>query len=131
MVALGMVPGGAEAQRELSRAVDLARTAWIKHDVSALVSGSDTVRLHLPGVATVASVRPGQAARLLEAYLRQAGERSFDLREVRQLADDHAYAEMARLFVVEGTSEERQETVFLGFRLLEGRWRLREVRVTP
>jgi hypothetical protein len=68
---------------------------------------------------------------LLQRYLEQSSERSFNLYEVRRLAPDHAYAEMVRRYVVEGTSEVRKETVYLGFRLLEGRWRLREVRVTP
>jgi hypothetical protein len=58
-------------------------------------------------------------------------EVSFELMNVRDLEDDHAYAEMKRVFVVKGTVEERAETVFLGFRRIDGVWRLREVRVTP
>ncbi len=119
------------AQSSLEEAVELSRRAWMKHDVEALVAKSDTIRLHLPGVATSASAKPGQASRLLGQYLARAAETAFALREVRRLAPDHAYAEMIRTFKVRGTSEERSETVFLGFRILEGEWRLREVRVTP
>lgn len=129
-VALG-VAAPLRAQDPLVREVDLARQAWLGHDVSALVAKSDTVRLQLPGIAASASLKPGQAARLLARYLEPSEERSFVLRGVRRLAADHAYAEVARSYVVRGTSEERTETVFLGFRFLDDAWRLREVRVTP
>jgi hypothetical protein len=55
----------ARAQDELAEAVEWARLAWLGHDVSRLVSRSDTVRLNLPGVARAASLRPAQAAKLL------------------------------------------------------------------
>ncbi len=118
------------AQR-LDEAVDTARVEWLGHRMDDLVSRSDTVRLSLPGIAPSASLQPGQAARLLSQYLKPSHERGFELLELRRLAPDHAYAEMVRTYVVKGTDEERQETVFLGFRLLEGAWRLREVRATP
>lgn len=76
-------------------------------------------------------MRPGQAARLLSQYLKRSEEREFTLREVRQLAPDHAYAEVLRRYVVRGTNDLQEETAFLGFRLLEGQWQLREVRITP
>ena len=78
-----------------------------------------------------ASLRPGQASKLLREFLEDTEELEFDLRDVRQLADDHAYAEMVRVYVVKGTTEKRTETVFLGFRVLGGQWSLREVRITP
>jgi hypothetical protein len=121
----------ATAQEELGQAVGRAQAAWIRHDVQTLVQHSDTVRLRIPGIAASASVQPEQAARLLGRYLDPAQERTFDLVDVRHLADDHAYAEVARRYVVRGTDEELEETVFLGFRFLEGSWRLREVRITP
>jgi hypothetical protein len=76
-------------------------------------------------------LRPGQASRLLDRYLSPTEEISFQLENVRELAEDHAYAELKRVFVVRGTVEEREETVFLGFRRVRGTWSLREVRVTP
>ncbi len=123
-----VVPG--IAQTELDRVLQEARTAWLEHEVESLVRRSDTVRLNLPRV-TAASLRPMQAARLLANYLKPTREVSFDVRGLRTLAEDHAYAEVRRVFLVLGTEEERQETVFLGFRRLDGQWRLREVRVMP
>ena len=115
----------------LDSAVERARLAFHGHDVPALVEGSDTVRLSIPGTATVVSLRPGQAQRLLEQYLGPSEERGLTLVGMRRLADDHAYAELERSYVVKGTSEERRERVILGFRWLGQTWCLREVRVTP
>jgi len=126
-----VLPDRVGAQSTLEEAVAEAREAWKTHRVAVLVSKSDTVRLHLPGIAMSAALKPGQASRLLGEYLEDAEELEFELRDVRQLADDHAYAEMSRVFVVKGTTEKRIETVFLGFRILAGEWRLREVRITP
>jgi len=119
------------AQDALDSAVALAQQAFRDHDVEALVVTSDTVRLNIPGTATAAALKPGQAARLLERYLNPSQERDLVLVGLRRLAEDHAYAELARSYVVKGTTEERLERVFLGFRKLDGSWRLREVRVTP
>jgi hypothetical protein len=126
-----LLASGLAAQTPLDSAVQQARSAWLGHDVATLVQSSDTVRLNIPGTATAASLKPGQAARILGRYLRSSQERGFSLVGVRRLADDHAYAELDRAYVVRGTSEERRERVFLGFRRLDGAWRLREVRVTP
>ncbi len=126
-----VLPPRLQAQSTLEEAVAEAREAWKAHNMAVLVSKSDTVRLHLPGVAMSAALKPGQASKLLGEYLEDAEELEFELRNVRQLADDHAYAEMSRVFVVKGTTEKRMETVFLGFRILAGEWSLREVRITP
>jgi hypothetical protein len=67
---------------------------------------------------------------MLEEYLLTANEVAFDLGRIREASEGHAYAQLVRRYVVRGTSDERVETVFLGFRLLGGRWRLREVRIT-
>lgn len=125
------VPVVAQDPDPLDVAVEEARLAWLDHDVDRLVARSDTVRLNLPGVARAASLRPGQAARLLWQYVKHSEEQEFTLRELRRLAPDHAYAEVLRRYVVQGTTEERAETAFLGFRLLSGQWQLREVRITP
>ena len=127
----GLATVPAAAQSDLDRAVAVARAAWEAHDVRGLVSASDTVRLRIPEVAAAQSLRPSQAARILSAYLADAEELGFTLREIRHVADDHAYAEMERRFVVRGTEERREQTVFFGFRRVEGVWHLREVRVTP
>ena len=101
------------------------------HDARSLVATSDTVRLRIPDVTGSQALRPAQAARLLSQYLASSEEMGMTLREIRYVADDHAYAELERQHVVQGTAERRVQTVFFGFRRLDGTWRLREVRVTP
>lgn len=125
-------PGTVVAQgpTPLERAVDRAREAWLDHDLRGLVRHSDTVRLQLPGVGRSPSVRPSQAARVLGDYLRIAEEVTLRLRRIRAVSDDHAYAELVRIYVVQGTRDERVETIFLGFRRIDGIWGLREVRIT-
>ncbi len=124
-------PGVAPAQGTLDSAAARARGEWLAHDIAALLAGSDTVRLQLPGVARSASLTPGQAARLLLRYVEGSDEVGFDLRPIRSAAPDHGYAEARRRYVVRGTTDQREETVFLGFRLVDRAWRLREVRVVP
>ena len=132
VTALGFFfPTVLQGQNPLGRAVQEAQDSWMAHDVALLVAGSDTVRLHIPGIAPSASLRPGQASRLLDRFLKPTEEVSFELVNVRTLAEDHAYAEVQRKYVVKGTTEEREETVFLGFRRIDSVWSLREVRVTP
>lgn len=126
-----LCPRPSAAQDDLDRAVERARTAFVGHDVGVLLASSDTVRLNIPGTAKSASMKPGQAARVLEKYLHSAQERELTVVRLRRLAADHAYAELDRSYVVRGTSEERRERVLLGFRQVDGTWRLREVRVTP
>lgn len=125
-----LVPGIALAQG-LDSAAARAREEWLAHDIPGLLAGSDTVRLQLPGVARSASLTPGQAARLLLRYLEGSDEVAFDLRPIRSVSPDHGYAEARRRYLVQGTTDQREETVFLGFRHVAGAWRLREVRVVP
>lgn len=115
----------------LAEAVERARSALAAHAVGSVVATSDTVRLQIPGVTVATALRPAQAAQLLSRYLKDAEERALELVQVRQHAADHAYAELIRRYVVRGTRDELRERVFLGFRMVGGEWRLREVRVTP
>jgi hypothetical protein len=132
MMALGLFrPLPAAAQATLAQRVEDARTAWLDHDVHRLVASSDTMRLELPGMARAPAVKPAQAARVLQEYLQAANEMNLALEGIRPASSDHAYAQLVRRYVVRGTSDERVETLFLGFRQVEGVWRLREVRVTP
>jgi hypothetical protein len=133
ILTVGWLAGGVPlaAQEGLEPTVAGAAEAWTRHRIRDLVEGSDTVRLRIPGLAASSAVRPGQAVRLLEEYLGEAEELGFRLRGIRHVAADHAYAEFSRQFRIRGTSEVREETVFLGYRQLEGVWRLREVRIAP
>ena len=130
-VLLGATGAPAACQEGLERAVERAREAWLAHDANQLVAGSDTVRLRIPGVAANYAMRPGQAARLLGQYLEASEDDSFTLREIRPVGTGHAYAEFERRHTVRGTDDRRAETVFFGFRHVDGVWRLREVRVAP
>jgi hypothetical protein len=121
----------AAAQGMLAQAAERAQRDWLEHDMGGLVSGADTVRLQLPGLTQSATVGPAQAARLLERHVQATREVSFDLVSVRPAGKDRGYAEGRRHYVVSGTAEERQETVFLGFEQIGGQWCVREVRIVP
>ena len=121
----------AQAQRTLDEAAQRARYAWMMHDAGMLARTGDTLVLRLPGADDMSTVTPSQAERLLNRYFQPSSERSFDFRAVRNTGADQGYVEAARRYVVRGTTDEVEETVFLGFRLSSGRWRLTEIRVTP
>lgn len=132
LIALALLgPLPLAAQGTLEEAAGRARQLWLAHDVAGLVAGSDTVRLQLPGVTYFAALAPGQAARLLDRYLEASKEIGLELKGVRSAGPDQGYAEGHRRYAVEGTSEEREEMVYLEFRLVGGKWRLREVRIVP
>ena len=121
----------AAAQETLQQAAAQARQRWLAHDLAGLVAGSDTVRLQVPGIAESAALGAAQAARLLGRYVGVMRETGFDLVTVQSAGANRGYAEGRRRYVVQGTAEQREETLFLGFELRDGRWRLREVRIVP
>lgn len=132
VVAVAPDPARGQAVRAaLDSALEAVRVAWLAHEFEDVVLTSDTLRLQLPGVGRAPAVRPTQAARVLRDYLKSANEITLELVSVRSVDEDHAYAEMVRVYVVQGTADQRAETVFLGFRRVAGQWRLREVRITP
>jgi hypothetical protein len=131
LVVVGSPAGAQQTADVLEQAVERARAAWLGHEVGDLLRSSDTVRLQVPGIPASAAMKPGQAGMLLQQHLKAAKEIGLDLVRIRRLAEDHAYAELARSYLVKGTSEELNERVFFGFRRLAGTWRLREVRITP
>ncbi|MCH6547286.1 MAG: hypothetical protein IH798_02465 [Gemmatimonadetes bacterium] len=126
----GGAPAAVSAQLDLEEIVELVRTAWLHHDYAELLASSDTVRLQFPEIGRQQGVPPAHAARVLREYLGSADEVSFELQQILTASEDHRYAQLVRKYVVRRTTDERVETVFLGFRRVEGRWRLREVRVT-
>lgn len=131
LLGLALVAPRLTAQVTLENAAERAREFWLAHNVSGLVAGSDTIRLQIPGVGFSSALGPAQAARLLDRYLETAREIAFELRGVRSAGPDHGYAEAERKYVVQGTAEERAETVYVGFRQVAGSWRVREVRIVP
>ncbi len=126
----GGAPTAVIAQLDLEEIVELVRTAWLRHDYEELLASSDTVRLQFPETGRQQGVPPAHVARVLREYLSSADEVSFELYQILTASEDHRYAQLVRKYVVRRTTDERVETVFLGFRRVEGRWRLREVRVT-
>ena len=126
----GAAPTAVSAQLDLEEIVELVRKAWLRHDYEELLASSDTVRLQFPEIGRQQGVPPAHAARVLREYLSSADEVSFELHQILTASEDHRYAQLVRKYVVRRTTDERVETVFLGFRRVAGRWRLREVRVT-
>jgi hypothetical protein len=72
-----------------------------------------------------------QAAELLRRHWRTAVERSLTVAAVREVEAGKGHVQLDRRYVVSGTSDERRETVFLGFRRAAGSWELVEVRRAP
>jgi hypothetical protein len=126
-----LVPASARAQRTLDEAAQRARYAWMMHDAGMLVSSRDTLALRLPGGEDVVTGGASHAERLLSRYLQPSAERGFDFRTVKATGAEQGYAEAVRRYVIRGTSDVVEETVFFGFRRSGGRWHLTEIRVTP
>jgi hypothetical protein len=112
----------------LEGAAQAARRAWLAHDLQALVAKSPSVVLQIPGADPSSPVGRPQAAELLRRYLASARERSLTIVTVREVESGRGFVELERRYVVRGTTDERRETVFLGFRRVEAGWVLTEVR---
>jgi hypothetical protein len=135
-VALAFVAGLAvaapvSAQADLVRAADKAAAAWLAHDAAALVGRSSAVVLQIPGADPSAPLGRAQAVELLRRHFQSAAERRVDVATTREVEAGRGVVELDRHYVVRGTSDERRETVFLGFRLVQGQWMLSEVRTAP
>ncbi len=115
-------------QSSLGEAADQARRAWLAHDAAALVAHSPSLVLQIPGADPSSPLGRAQAAELLRRYFRPALERGTEIRAVREVEPGRGFVELERRYVVTGTRDERRETVFLGFRLVLGRWVLSELR---
>jgi len=118
------------AQGSLADAAERARGAWLAHDPQRLIGQGGSIVLQIPGADPSVPLDRAQASELLRRHWRTAVERSLTLRGVHELESGRGYAELERCYVVTGTSDERQETIFLGFRHAGGSWRLVEVRST-
>ena len=118
-------------QTSLSDAAEQARRAWLAHDAAALVGRSPSLVLRIPGADPSSPLGRAQAAELLQRYFRPAQERGTTVRAMREVEPGRGFVELERRYVVAGTRDERVETVFLGYRLLGGRWVLAELRSEP
>src|SRR5205807_836550 len=118
-----VVTGSGLAQGSLAEAAERVRQAWLAHNVQAVVGQSASVVLQIPGADPSAPVDRAQAIELLRRHLRAGA--------VREVEPGRGYAELDRRYVVAGTSDERRETIFLGFRKPGQEWMLAELRSAP
>lgn len=118
-------------QGSLSDAAERAKRAITTHDAQALVGQSSNVVLQIPGADPSSPLGRAQAIELLRRYLRPAEERGLDVTAIREVERGKGFIEITRRYVVSGTTELRHETLYLGYRLLEGEWRLAELRSAP
>jgi hypothetical protein len=121
----------AAAQATLPDAAERAKRAWMAHDAQALVGQSSNLVLQIPGADPSSPLGRAQAIELLRRYFRPAEERGIDVTAIREVEPGKGFIELTRRYVVAGTAELRRETLFLGYRLLGGEWRLVELRSAP
>jgi hypothetical protein len=126
-----VLAGPALAQGSLAEAAERVRAAWLDHNVQAIVGQTASVVLQIPGADPSAPVNRAQALELLRRHLRAGVERRLSVSGAREVEPGHGYAELERRYVVAGTTDERRETVFLGFRKLGAEWVLAELRSAP
>jgi hypothetical protein len=125
------VSGRGVAQGSLAEVAERVRQAWLVHDVQAVVGQSSSVVFQIPGADPSAPVDRAQAIELLRRHLRAGAERGLRVSAVREVEPGRGYAELDRRYVVAGTSDERRETIFLGFRKPGREWMLTELRSAP
>ena len=126
-----LVTGQGLAQGSLADAGERVRQGWLAHNVQAVMGQSASVVLQIPGADPSAAVDRAQAMELLRRHLRAGVERALSVSAVREVEPGRGYAELDRRYVVAGTSDERRETIFLGFRKLGREWLLAELRSAP
>ena len=117
---------------ELRAAGDEARAAWLAGDFPELVAGVTRLQLRLPGLDPSAAVGPAQAVALLRSYVRGTIELEVTVKGARDVGPDRGFVELLRRYRLEGTQEERTETILLGYRRSPTTrvWRLVELRAT-
>jgi hypothetical protein len=126
-----LLPAAGRAQSTLPRAAEQAKQAWLAHDPQALVGRSSSLVLQIAGADPSSPLGRSQAVELLRRYLRPAEERGLDVAAIREVEPGKGFVELTRRYVVAGTTELRRETLFLGFRQVDGEWRLAELRSAP
>ncbi len=128
---LACLAGPVAAQSPLAAAAERVRAAWLAHDARAVVGQSSSILLQLPGADPSSPVGRAQAVELVRRYLRSVVECSVAVRTVREVEEGKGFVELERRYQVVGTSDERRETVFLGFRRAGDSWVLAELRTGP
>lgn len=126
-----LLPTAGRAQATLPEAAERAKQALQAHDPQALVGQSSSLVLQIDGADASSPLGRAQAVELLRRYLRPAEERGLDVAAIREVEPGKGFVELIRRYVIAGTVEPRRETLFLGFRLVNGEWRLAELRSAP
>jgi len=130
-LSLLLLPALAPGQSTLSDAATKAKDAWTAHDAEALVGKGSNIVLQIPGADPSSPLGRPQAIELLRRYFRDSEEKSLKITATREVEAGKGFVELTRRYVVTGTSEERRETLFLGYRLIGREWRLVELRTAP
>jgi hypothetical protein len=129
---LACLAGPAAAQQpSLAAAAEQVRAAWLGHDARGVVGRSSGILLQIPGADPSSPLGRSQAVELLRRYLRSVVECSVAVKTVREVELGKGFVELERRYQVVGTSDERRETVFLGFRRAGDSWMLAELRTAP
>jgi len=128
---LAVLAGPAAAQQSLAAAAEQVRTAWMGHDARGVVGQSASILLQIPGADPSSPLGRSQAVELLRRYLRSVVECSVAVKTVREVETGKGFVELERRYQVVGTTDERRETVFLGFRRAGDSWVLAELRTAP
>lgn len=118
----------AASQTGLVAAAEAAARAWLAHDAAGLVGSSQALVLQIPGADPSAALGRAQAIELLRRHFQSATERNVVVATTREVDPGRGVVELDRHYVVRGTSDQRRESVFLGFRQVQGEWILWEVR---
>lgn len=108
-----------------------ARSAWTERDFARLFAGGTHVQLRLPGADPSAGVGEAQAVSLLRDYVRGTTDLTVELVSDREVGTGRAFVDLRRRYRLDGTQEERVESVFLGYRRVGTGWRLVDLRVLP
>lgn len=121
-------PGALLAQQPLRPVAERARTAINRGQFDGLF-GAPRVQLRLPGVEPSAPVPPAQAEAALRDAFQGSETSGVTLEGFRQTGPDQGYVELRREYRLPGSPARRTHQILLGYRLVEGRWVLVDLRV--
>ena len=132
LVSAGSLPAqGAPADpaQGLAAAGEAARSAWMAGDFARLVAGGARIQLRLPSADPSAGVGRAQAVALLRGYVQGTTEVLVTVESAREVGPDRAFVDLRRRYRLDGTQEERVESVLLGYRRVGSGWMLVDLRV--
>jgi hypothetical protein len=131
VVAVGMAPAPAPGQEDLGAAALRLTAAWSGGDVASLAAlmRPEGIGLHLPGRSSPA-LGTRQARAALADFLEEAGPGTATLTRVEDLGGTpgQGFAELA-WSAAAGPSARGPYTVFVGFFVTDGAWRIAEIRI--